>query len=74
MLGPLTKLAPGEKILHEESWELYDRLDQPFLPGLTAKTTVGDIRPISDAVCNPCNVFRQSRLVCLARLIHNEPY
>jgi hypothetical protein len=31
-LGSLTKLAPGGTILHEERWEVYDSLDQPFLP------------------------------------------
>ncbi len=31
-LGPVTKLEPGEKVIHEEVWELYDSLDQPFLP------------------------------------------
>ena len=31
-LGPLTRLPPGERIVHQEIWELYDRLDQPFLP------------------------------------------
>ncbi len=31
-LGPLTQLAPGETSVHEESWELYDGLEQPFLP------------------------------------------
>ena len=31
-LGPLTRLLPGESIVHQESWELYESLDQPFLP------------------------------------------
>src|ERR1700690_1318770 len=31
-LGPLTRLLPGESIVHQESWELYSSLDQPFLP------------------------------------------
>ena len=36
-LGPLTKLGPGEKVLHEEIWELYNSLDQPFLPASLRK-------------------------------------
>jgi len=31
-LGPLTRLGAGEKVVHEERWELYDGLDQPILP------------------------------------------
>ena len=31
-LGPLTRLLPAERIVHKERWELYDSLDQPFLP------------------------------------------
>jgi hypothetical protein len=31
-LGPLTRLPPGGKIVHQEAWELYDGLDQPFIP------------------------------------------
>lgn len=31
-LGPLTKLAPGETLTHNETWELYNSLDQPFIP------------------------------------------
>jgi hypothetical protein len=31
-LGSLTKLGPGEIVVHEETWEVYDGLDQPFLP------------------------------------------
>jgi len=31
-LGPWVKLLPGEKVSQEESLELYDGLDQPFLP------------------------------------------
>ena len=31
-LGPLVNLLPGGKVSHQESWELYDGLDQPFLP------------------------------------------
>ena len=31
-LGPLTQLAPGATIVHNETWELYDSLDQPFIP------------------------------------------
>lgn len=30
-LGPLTQLQPGQTILHNETWEVYDSLDQPFL-------------------------------------------
>jgi hypothetical protein len=30
--GSLVNLLPGEKVSLEESWELYDSLDQPFLP------------------------------------------
>ena len=37
MLGPVTKLGPGEKVLHEETWELYDSLDQPFIPASLQK-------------------------------------
>jgi hypothetical protein len=36
-LGPLTRLTPGESVLHEETWELYDNLDQPFLPASLQK-------------------------------------
>jgi hypothetical protein len=31
-LSPLTKLAPGETVTHEETWELYDSLVQEFIP------------------------------------------
>jgi len=31
-LGPLVQLAPGETIVHEETWELYDSLEQAFIP------------------------------------------
>ncbi|HEY5157691.1 MAG TPA: hypothetical protein VII93_06985 [Anaerolineales bacterium] len=31
-LGPLTRLDPGKSIVHDETWELYDSLDQPFIP------------------------------------------
>jgi len=31
-LGALSRIAPGEKVVHEETWELYDSLDQPFIP------------------------------------------
>jgi hypothetical protein len=31
-LGPLTRLPPGESVVHQESWELYDGLNHPFLP------------------------------------------
>lgn len=31
-LGPLASLAPGETVIHTETWELYEGLDHPFLP------------------------------------------
>ncbi len=31
-LGPLTRLAPGETIQHTETWELYEGVNQPFIP------------------------------------------
>jgi hypothetical protein len=31
-LGPLVTLAPGQAVVHHETWELYDTLDVPFLP------------------------------------------
>jgi hypothetical protein len=31
-LGPLKSLAPEGTFTHTETWELYDSLDQPFLP------------------------------------------
>jgi hypothetical protein len=31
-LGPLNVIEPGKSILHLETWELFDSLDQPFLP------------------------------------------
>lgn len=31
-LGPLTRLSPGEQISHTETWELYDQLEQDFIP------------------------------------------
>jgi len=31
-LGALVKLAPGETVVHNETWELYDSLEQPFIP------------------------------------------
>lgn len=31
-LGLLVQLEPGETIVHEETWELYEALDQPFIP------------------------------------------
>jgi hypothetical protein len=31
-LGPLQKLPPGAETTHIETWELYDSLDQPFIP------------------------------------------
>lgn len=30
-LGPLTRLPPGGMIMHQETWELYGSLDQPFI-------------------------------------------
>jgi hypothetical protein len=31
-LGPLNVVKPGKSIVHTETWELFDSLDQPFLP------------------------------------------
>ena len=31
-LGPLTRLAPGATVLHNETWELYDSFEQSFIP------------------------------------------
>ncbi|MCX6080663.1 MAG: hypothetical protein NTW32_14110 [Chloroflexi bacterium] len=31
-LGPLEKLAPGGTLIHNETWEIYESLDQPFIP------------------------------------------
>jgi hypothetical protein len=31
-LGALVKLAPGATIVHNETWEIYESLDQPFIP------------------------------------------
>jgi hypothetical protein len=31
-LGPLQDLAPGQSLTHNETWELYEGLDQPFIP------------------------------------------
>jgi hypothetical protein len=31
-LGSLVKLAPGMTVIHNETWEIYDQLDQPFIP------------------------------------------
>jgi hypothetical protein len=31
-LGPLNVVKPGKSIVHMETWELFDSLDQPFLP------------------------------------------
>ncbi len=31
-LGALGKLAPGATVTHNETWEIYDTLDQPFIP------------------------------------------
>jgi hypothetical protein len=36
-LGPLAKLQPGGRIVHQETWELYDSLDQPFIPDALKK-------------------------------------
>ncbi len=32
-LGPLTQLAPGQSLVHAETWELYEGLEQEFMPG-----------------------------------------
>jgi hypothetical protein len=32
-LGPLTRLAPGQSVNHIETWQVYESLDQDFLPG-----------------------------------------
>lgn len=31
-LGALSQLAPGATAIHTETWELYDSLEQPFIP------------------------------------------
>jgi hypothetical protein len=31
-LGHLQVVRPGESVVHIERWELFDSLDQPFLP------------------------------------------
>jgi len=31
-LAPLSKLAPGETVVHTETWEVYEGLEQPFIP------------------------------------------
>lgn len=31
-LGELTTITPGETVLHNEQWEIYDTLDVPFIP------------------------------------------
>jgi hypothetical protein len=31
-LGPLTRLAPGKSVIHTETWELSDCLEQDFIP------------------------------------------
>ncbi|MEI7846663.1 MAG: hypothetical protein WCK35_12750 [Chloroflexota bacterium] len=31
-LGALVKLAPGATVVHNETWEIYESLDQPFIP------------------------------------------
>lgn len=31
-LGPLHTVRPGESVVHVETWELFESLDQPFLP------------------------------------------
>lgn len=36
-LGPLAILNPGATVSHNETWELYDSLDQSFLPAEVAK-------------------------------------
>jgi hypothetical protein len=39
-LGPLVKLAPGERVVHEETWELHDGLNQSFIPDSLRKRLV----------------------------------
>jgi hypothetical protein len=31
-LSALTKIAPGQSVVHRETWEFYGSLDQPFIP------------------------------------------
>jgi hypothetical protein len=31
-LGPLTRLHPGQTVTHTETWEVYNSLEQPFIP------------------------------------------
>jgi hypothetical protein len=31
-LGPLTSLAPGATVVHNETWEFFESLEQPFIP------------------------------------------
>ncbi len=31
-LGALTELHPGQTAAHDETWEIYDSIDQPFIP------------------------------------------
>ena len=31
-LGPVGRLAPGKSVFHTETWELFDSLEQPFIP------------------------------------------
>ena len=39
-LGPLVQLPPGETVVHEETWELYEGLNQTFIPdGLRGRLT-----------------------------------
>jgi hypothetical protein len=39
-LGPLKDLGPGESVLHKETWEIYENLDQPFIPADLRKKIV----------------------------------
>jgi hypothetical protein len=39
-LGPLTFLHPQETVVHTEVWEIYDRLDVPFIPDEIQKLIV----------------------------------
>ena len=36
-LGPLTKLAPGATITHNETWEIFESLEQSFIPAEVQK-------------------------------------
>jgi hypothetical protein len=36
-LGPLARLAPGQSLVHAETWELYESLEQEFMPESVVK-------------------------------------